>query len=101
MKKVKLKRRGVARTALLYVEKILLKIVKVIMKAQGALQNFRMKFYMDIDRQAIAWAEEARKQKKGMYHINGYFIISISKRSAIRRYYMLAEKGALKRWPNE
>lgn len=102
MKDVKSKLRGAARTALLFVEKILLIVVKYIMKLQGALQRFRMRFYLDIDRQAIEWAEEARKQKKGMYTINGWFIISGgNKRAAMRQYHRLLEAGKLKRWPNE
>ena len=102
MERIKAKLRGVARTALLLVEKGIMLVVRLLMRAQGRLERFRLRFYLDVDRQAIAWAEEARKQKKGMFHVDGWFIISGgNQRSAMRQYRRLLEAGKLKRWPNE
>ena len=102
MERMKAKLRGVARTALLFLEKGIMLVVRLLMQVQNRMERFRLRFYLDVDRQAIAWAEEARKQKKGMFHVNGWFIISGgNQRSAMRQYKRLYDAGKLKRWPNE
>ena len=61
-----------------------------------------LKISEEFQQKLLKGAEEARKQKKGMFHVNGWFIISGgNQRSAMRQYKRLYDAGKLKRWPNE